>query len=101
MANTETRVKIKPNLKLSEPPLFNVVYLNDNVTTLDFVVDSLIMYFDYEPDVALNVTEKIHNDGSSVVAILPYEIAEQKSYEVIQLARDMGYPLQVKLESSV
>ena len=100
MANTETKVKIQPNLKLAEPPLFNVIYLNDNATTVDFVVDSLIMYFDYEPESAMDVTERIHNDGSSVVAVLPYEIAEQKSYEVIQLARDMGFPLQVKLESS-
>jgi ATP-dependent Clp protease adapter protein ClpS len=40
----------------------------------------------------------IHNDGSAVVAVLPYELAEQKGVEVTVLARKEGHPLQIKLE---
>jgi ATP-dependent Clp protease adapter protein ClpS len=41
----------------------------------------------------------IHEQGSAVVAVLPYEIAEQKGIEVTLDARQEGFPLQVKIES--
>jgi len=96
---TDTKVKIKPNLALAEPPLFRIIYINDDVTSMEFVVSSLIEHFNYTEDTASNITDKIHTDGSSVVAVLPYEIAEQKGIEVTISARAQGYPLQVKVES--
>lgn len=72
--------------------------MNDDVTTMEFVVGSLIDYFDYNTDTAMGITQNIHDDGSAVVAVLPYEIAEQKGSEVTLDARSKGYPLQVKLE---
>ena len=96
---TDTKIKIKPNLALAEPPLFKIIYINDDVTSMEFVVSSLIDYFDYTEDTAENITMNIHNDGSAVVAILPYEIAEQKGIEVTLDARSKGYPLQVKVEA--
>lgn len=102
MANAEpvVRSKIKPNIKLAEPPDYKVIYINDNVTTQEFVVGSLVEHFRYTADVAENITMDIHVNGSAVVAILPYEIAEQKGTEVTLEARQQGYPLQVKLESN-
>lgn len=99
MSKTETRIKIKPNLALQEPPLYKIIYLNDEITTMDFVVSSLIEYFNYTENTALTITEDIHHKGSAVVAILPYEIAEQRGIEVTLEARSHGYPLQVKVEA--
>ena len=99
MSKTEIKTIIKPNLSLTEPPLFKIIYLNDEVTSMEFVVSSLIEYFNYTDDTALHITENIHNQGSAVVAVLPYEIAEQKGIEVTVSARSQGYPLQVKVES--
>lgn len=101
MSKTETKIKIKPNLSLAEPPLFKIIYLNDDVTSMEFVVSSLIEYFDYTNITAATITENIHNQGSAVVAVLPYEIAEQKGIEVTVSARSQGYPLQVKVECEV
>jgi ATP-dependent Clp protease adaptor protein ClpS len=98
MSKTDTKVKIKPNLSLVEPPLFKVIYMNDNVTSMEFVVASLVDYFDYTTDTAHNITLDIHESGSATVAILPYEIAEQRGIEVTLDARAQGYPLQVKVE---
>ena len=98
MAKTETKAKIKPNVNLAEPPLFKIIYLNDNVTTIEFVVSSLIQYFNYTEDTASAITQNIHDMGSAVVAVLPYEIAEQKGIEVTLEARSKGYPLQIKVE---
>ena len=96
MANIET--KIKSEVKLSEPPMFKVIYINDDQTPMEFVVTSLIEYFDYTVTTAEKITVDIHESGSSVVAVLPYELAEQKGIEITVNARSEGYPLQIKLE---
>lgn len=96
--NPEVRQKIKPNITLQEPPLFRVVYLNDDVTSMEFVVETLIDYFNYNTDTASTITNDIHEKGSAVVAVLPYEIAEQKGIEVTLEARSKGFPLQIKVE---
>jgi ATP-dependent Clp protease adaptor protein ClpS len=98
MSKAETKVKIRPNLALSEPPLFKIIYFNDEVTSMEFVVGSLINYFDYNMEHAQSITHDIHESGSAVVAVLPYEIAEQKGVEVTLDARSKGFPLQVKIE---
>jgi ATP-dependent Clp protease adaptor protein ClpS len=99
MSKTETKIKIKPNLALSEPPLYKIIYINDSVTSMEFVVSSLIDYFNYNQDTAQSITHDIHEAGSAIVAVLPYEIAEQKGIEVTLEARSHGFPLQIKVEA--
>ena len=96
MANVES--KTRTNVSLKEPPLFKVIYLNDDRTAVEFVVGSLIEHFEYTPAAAQTITMDIHESGSAVVAVLPYEVAEQKGIEITISARSEGYPLQIKLE---
>ena len=79
--------------------MYKIIYMNDDVTSMEFVITSLIDYFEYTADTASSITQNIHQEGSAVVAILPYEIAEQKGIEVTLEARTQGYPLQVKIEA--
>lgn len=94
----QTSVKTKIREELKEPPMFKVIYINDNQTSMEFVIESLIEHFDYSMPTAEKLTMDIHESGSAVVAVLPYEIAEQKGIEVTVSARGAGFPLQVKLE---
>ena len=98
MSHPDAITKIKVNETLKEPPMFKIIYLNDNQTTMEFVIETLIDFFDYNPQTAVKITEDIHADGSAVVAVLPYEVAEQKGIEVTVCARTNNFPLQVKLE---
>lgn len=98
MSQADAITKTRVNELVKEPPLFKVIYLNDNQTTMEFVVETLIDFFNYTPQTAVQITEDIHSAGSAVVAVLPYEIAEQKGIEVTVHARSQNYPLQVKLE---
>jgi ATP-dependent Clp protease adaptor protein ClpS len=100
MSKTDIVVKPKIQVKNSvQPPsLYNVVYLNDSVTTMEFVVETLKNIFHHTEETAHKITLKIHQEGSSVVSTLPYEIAEQKGVEATLLARNNGFPLNVKLE---
>ncbi len=99
MAQSETKITIKPNYKVAEPPLYKIIYINDDHTSMEFVVGSLIDHFNYNNDTALNITQTIHDEGSATVAVLPYEIAEQLGIEVTVEARAQGFPLQVKIEA--
>lgn len=98
MSQFETNTKIKVNNDIKEPPMFRVIYINDNQTAMEFVIMTLMEYFNYAADNAHDMTLAIHEHGSAVVAVLPYEIAEQKGIEITVKARAEGYPLQIKLE---
>ena len=95
---TVVRNRIEPKLNISEPPNYRVVYINDEKTSMEFVVETLKIIFNYDEGAAEAITMRVHEEGSAVVAVLPYEIAEQKGIEVTLLARNNGFPLQVKVE---
>jgi ATP-dependent Clp protease adaptor protein ClpS len=98
MSHSDAVTKIKTVDSIKEPPMFKIIYLNDNQTSMEFVVETLIDFFDYNTQTAVKITEDIHTDGSAIVAVLPYEIAEQKGIEVTLCARSNNFPLQIKLE---
>jgi len=98
MSQADIVTQIQVNNELKEPPMFKVIYLNDTGTTMEFVIESLMNFFDYTPDSAVKITQDIHEAGSAVVAVLPYEVAEQKGIEVTVCARSQDMPLQIKLE---
>ena len=98
MSQAGTVSKIKIDHAIKEPSMFKVIYLNDNQTTMEFVIETLIEFFNYNNDTALQITDDIHSAGSAVVAVLPYEVAEQKGIEVTVHARSNNFPLQIKLE---
>jgi len=99
MTQTEVSPTVKTDVK--EPPRFRVIYINDEVTSLDFVIGSLGEYFGYSEHAAEALALNIHQNGSAVVAVLPYEIAEQKGIEITMSARSKGFPLQIRLEPDV
>jgi ATP-dependent Clp protease adaptor protein ClpS len=98
MSQAGAVTKTQINHSLAEPPMFKIIYLNDNATPMEFVIETLIDSFNYSAETAEKITMDIHEIGSAVVAVLPYEIAEQKGIEVTVQARNNNYPLQVKLE---
>ena len=95
---TDSIVKTLTRTDVTEPSKFRVIYINDDVTTMEFVVESMVAVFHVDRDQAEVLALKIHEEGSAVVAVLPYEIAEQKGIEVSVLAKRHGFPLVIKLE---
>tara|TARA_B100002019_G_scaffold237557_1_gene212409 strand:+ start:694 stop:1002 length:309 start_codon:yes stop_codon:yes gene_type:complete len=100
MSNTDVKQKqdIRPILDIEPPKDYKVIYMNDNVTTFEFVIESLHNVFDYNELDAESKAMEINEEGAGIVAVLPFEIAEQKGVEVLMSARNQGYPLEVKLE---
>lgn len=96
-SDIQEKTRIAVNTRIAEPPLYKVTYLNDDKTTFDFVLTTLMEIFGYEFDAAISMTERIHNEGKAVVAELSHELAEQKAVEVMSLAKLASYPLQLEV----
>ena len=95
---TGTLTQHRTDAAIQEPSLYNVIYVDDDQTPMEFVIDSLCNVFDYNIDTAYKITQDVHLHGSAVVAVLPFEIAEQKALEATKISRDSGFPLQVVIE---
>lgn len=100
MTDTAIRTETREKIKLEEPAKYDVIFLNDEVTTYDFVIKVLKQIFHKTDEQAIALTKHIHEKGSGVVGTYLYEIAEQKGIETTVLARDEGYPLQVKVQKT-
>lgn len=92
--------KGKSKFKIKEPELYDVIMLNDDFTPMDFVVDILTTYFEKTGEEATELMLQIHKGKKAVVATYIYDIALTKSYKVMQVARDKGYPLKVVVDKT-
>ena len=85
----------------SKPPrLYKVTLLNDDFTTMDFVVEVLQIFFAMERERATQVMLKIHQEGSAVCGVYPRDIAETKVAQVSEFAKQHGHPLRCELEEA-
>jgi len=82
-----------------EPSKYKVIVLNDDYTSVEFVIVMLITVFNYSQENALNLTLEIHNSGSAVAGVYSHEIAEQKVIEASSMAKSHGFPLVLKAEA--
>lgn len=90
--------KSKQKSKIEEPPRFKVVLLNDDYTTMDFVIEVLMNYFSHTVQEAVAVMMLIHEKGKGVCGIYTHEIAETKVAQVTQEAKKRDFPLRAILE---
>jgi ATP-dependent Clp protease adaptor protein ClpS len=95
---TDIQTLTKEKIKLDEPGLYDVIFLNDNITTQEFVIRVLKQIFNKTQEQADSIMKKIHNDGQGIVGSYVHEVAEQKGIETTLLARQEGMPLQIKVK---
>lgn len=88
--------KIKRVVK--EPPKYKIIFLNDNATPMEWVIDILKTIYKHSQSSAEQITLTIHTEGSGVVGTYSYEVAEMKVHETIGASRNRGFPLSVRLE---
>jgi len=87
--------KVKQKLKV--PNQFDVILLNDDYTSMDFVVDVLRRFFHKEFQAAEAIMLKIHIDGEAVCGSYSYDVAQTKVKQVIGYSRDNDQPLMAVL----
>ena len=84
--------------KTRKPTLYKVILLNDDYTTMEFVLQVLETVFHKTPAVAHRVMMQVHLEGHAVCGAYSYEVAETKVATVQDLAKRDGFPLQATLE---
>ena len=97
---TELDVKVDNKVKAiqKEPSNYTVILLNDEVTPMDFVIELIVKIFRHTPETAKDLTLKIHKEGSAVVGIYTYEIAETRVDQVMKMAKHHQHPLLCSME---
>ena len=92
--NEETRTR----KRVQEPPLYRVLLHNDDYTTMEFVIEILMVVFKRSMEDATRIMLNVHRNGIGICGVYPYEIAETKVESVEVLARSSDFPLKCSME---
>ncbi|RJQ49854.1 MAG: ATP-dependent Clp protease adapter ClpS [Nitrospiraceae bacterium] len=91
-------IEVKERQELKPPSFYNVFLLNDDYTTMDFVVHILENIFHKSPPEATRIMLHVHKNGKGLAGIFTREIAETKIETVHELASHKGFPLKCTME---
>ena len=92
--------KERTDLRLREPKQYNVIMLNDDFTTMDFVVKVLIEVFHKDTVSAEALMMAVHRSGKAVVGTYPYDIARTKLNKALEMAKKEGFPFRMTMEEA-
>lgn len=84
--------------KTQTPKMYRVILLNDDYTTMDFVVIVLETVFHKPPAEAFRLMMQVHTQGRAWCGTYTYDVAETKVATVRELAVRGGFPLQASIE---
>jgi len=91
--------KTETDREVQEPPMYRVMLLNDDYTTMEFVIEVLVYVFQKSAEEATRIMLNVHRSGVGICGIYPYEVAETKVNTVESLAQENGFPLKCIMES--
>lgn len=94
----EDEAEAKQEEELKHPDDFLVILLNDDYTTMDFVVDVLMSIFHKPLPEASRIMLDVHRKGRGTVGTYSYDIAVTKVNQVHALARQNQFPLKCAIE---
>ncbi len=93
-------LKERTGKKLKEPKQYTVIMLNDDFTTMEFVVNVLIDIFHKDPVSAEKIMLTVHKSGKAAVGIYPYDIAHTRVHEAMSRAKAEGFPFRMTVEEA-
>ncbi len=95
-----TGVAEKEKVKVKRPKQYKVILLNDDYTSMDFVIMVLESIFRKNPAEAVQIMLNVHQKGSGICGVFTKEIAEAKVEAVHRKARESGFPLKALAEEA-
>ncbi|MEZ3519458.1 MAG: ATP-dependent Clp protease adaptor ClpS [Muribaculaceae bacterium] len=96
MGNQQSSLSSK--ISLREPKNYKVVFYNDDFTTMDFVIEILILVFLKSEHDAYNIMLDIHHKGKSTVGTYSFDMARTRTMRATEMARAQGFPLKITIE---
>lgn len=98
MSTTDLETPVDTEKKVKKPKRYFVVFVNDDFTPMEFVMEVLVRIFKLTPDEAEAKTMEIHAKGRGAVGPYPHEIAETRQVQTMQWARKFEFPLACEVE---
>jgi len=98
--STKREFEFDTELATIESRQYKVLLLNDDYTSMDFVVEVLMNIFHKTYQQAEQIMHDVHRKDRAVCGVYTYEIAETKVMQVGKLAREQGYPLKAIMEEA-
>jgi len=86
--------------KTKPPKLYKVMLLNDDFTTMEFVIEVLRIFFSKSTEQATQIMLKVHNEGSAVCGVYTKDVAETKVAQVSTFSTQHGHPLRCHMEEN-
>jgi ATP-dependent Clp protease adaptor protein ClpS len=83
---------------IDEPSMYKVLLHNDDYTTMEFVVEILMLVFKKSPEDAVRIMLNVHHKGIGICGVYTFEVSETKVNTVHTLARQYGFPLKCTME---
>lgn len=99
-SRTDSTVQERTRHKQQSPSLYKVVLLNDDYSTMEFVVHVLETVFQKSPAEAYGTMMQVHVQGRGIAGVYPWEVAETKVDTVTSMARNAGFPLRATIEEA-
>ena len=96
--DTNTELELQDELKLTFPKKYKVYLLNDDYTSMEFVIDILMNVFHKTYEQAESVMLDVHKKDKGICGVYTHEIAQTKVLTVHKKAKDSGFPLQCTME---
>ena len=100
MTQPDSTVKEHVKVQKQEPTLYKVVLLNDDYTTMEFVMHVREEVFQKSPAEAYRIMMHVHVNGRGIAGVYPWEVAETRAETAISLARGSGFPLKAITEEA-
>ena len=88
----------KDEVKAKRPSMWNIVFYNDDYTSMNFVEFVVKTVFHRSVLDALAFTLVVHTKGKGIAGTYTFEVAEQKQCEVLLMAKVEEHPLRVEVE---
>ena len=96
--NSWEDTEVKELCDVKTPSMYKVYLLNDDYSTMDFVVHVLETVFHKSGVEATQIMLHVHKNGKGLAGVYTRDIAETKLSTVEELAFQLGYPLRCNLE---
>ncbi len=96
--SNNTHYELIDEVKIKHPKKYQVYILNDDYTSMEFVIEILMNVFYKNHTEAQKIMQEVHKKEKGLCGVYTHEIAETKVMQVGKKAAQNGFPLKALME---
>jgi ATP-dependent Clp protease adaptor protein ClpS len=94
----DSQIAVEKRSRTQKPRLWRVILHNDDFTTMEFVIEVLVVVFHKRSAEAVELMLEVHERGACLAGVYTREVAEMKVETVEQMARAAECPFLATME---